>query len=292
MAGQKIWIKRSHLFEFHDLAWLPAMFRDALTEWLRVLWARIDAYHAIAPIVGELLNESGATQVVDLCSGAGGPLFGIQQRLQASGRRVKFIVTDKFVNVDKMRDLQNQGQGMIDARLASVDATTVPRELPGLRTLFNSFHHFRPLQAQQILKDAYDARQPIAIFEIPSRTTSGILFSFFASFLGVLLFMPMMRPMKPAWWVFTYLLPIIPFIVAWDGWVSHLRAYSPAELLQMTGAFADSYRWEIRRLELAGGLFSVTCFLGLPGDPTVRAPTPALQERLLPNAADCDGIAG
>lgn len=30
---------------------------------------------------------------------------------------------------------------------------------------------------------------------------------------------------------FTYFLPVIPFIVAWDGWVSHLRAYTPDELV-------------------------------------------------------------
>src|SRR6202035_3207111 len=80
----------------------------------------------------------------------------------------------------------------------------------------------------------------------------------------VLLLTPTMHPKRPAWWIFTYLLPIIPFTAAWDGWVSHLRAYTPRELLQMTRDFSDSYGWEIRNIELQNGKFAVTCLIGLP----------------------------
>lgn len=257
-------LKRIHWFEFHELAWFPATFRDALTEWLRVLWDRIDPCSALAPILAEMLHESRATRIVDLCSGASGPLLGIQQEFQAHGWRFKAVVTDKFPNVNSMRELQSRSGGVFDARLTSVDATAVPRELTGLRTLFNSFHHFRPLEAEQILKDAYEARQPIGIFEIPNRTVVGVSFNFIATFLGVLLLTPAMRPRRPAWWIFTYLLPIIPFTVAWDGWVSHLRAYTPDELVQMTCKFSESYCWETRSLKIRNGQFIVTCLLGVP----------------------------
>jgi hypothetical protein len=257
-------LKRIQWFEFHDLEWFPATFRDALTEWLRVLWDRIEEHAAIAPILAEMLRESHTAQIVDLCSGAGGPLLGIQQEFEAGGWGFRAIVTDKFPNLNSMRELRSKAGGAIDARLTSVDASAVPRDLTGLRTLFNSFHHFRPLEAQQILKDAYDARQPIGIFEIPSRTFGGVSFSFMATFLGVLLLTPAMRPRRCAWWILTYLLPVIPFIVAWDGWVSHLRAYTPDELLQMTCKFSDSYAWEIRRLKSRNGQFTVTCLLGIP----------------------------
>ena len=260
-------MRRVHLFEFHDYVWFPATFRDALTEWLRVLWEHADACKALAPILGAVLDESHATQVIDLCSGAGGPLIGIQRELERSGGNVacfKAIVTDKFPNANKLEDLQRKSAGMIEARLTPVDATSVPRNLKGFRTLFNSFHHFPSAQACQILRDAYEARQPIGVFEIPNRKPVGIALSFFASFVSVLLWMPRMRPKKLAWWVFTYLVPIIPFTVAWDGWVSHLRAYTPQEMLQMTRDFSDFYRWEIRNIELQNGRFTITCLLGLP----------------------------
>ena len=181
---------RVQLFEFHDYVWFPATFRDALTEWLRVLWEHADACKALAPILGTVLYESHATQVIDLCSGAGGPLIEIQRELEGTGGNAacfEAIVTDKFPNTNKLEDLQRNSAGMIEARLTSVDATSVPRDLNGFRTLFNSFHHFPPAQACQILRDAYEARQPIGVFEIPNRKPVGIALSFFASFVSVLL---------------------------------------------------------------------------------------------------------
>lgn len=259
-----MWPKRIHLFEFHDLAWFPAIFRDALTEWLSALQIYIGTSRVLAPVLSEALRVSGAKQIIDLCSGGGGSLLRIQRELEESGECFKIILTDKFPNINKIKDLQGMSGGKIEARLTSVDATAIPSDLHGFRTLFNSFHHFRPSQAQQILRDAYELRQPIGVFEITNRTLNGVAFSFFASFLSVFLLMPFMHPRRPAWWIFTYLVPIIPFIVGWDGWVSHLRAYTPEELEQMTAGLSDSYRWEVQTAKLRNGHFTMTCLLGLP----------------------------
>ena len=94
-------LKRIQWFEFHDLAWFPATFRDALTEWLRVLWDRIDASSAIAPILAQILHESHTNQIVDLCSGASGPLLGIQREFEAAGWSFQAIVTDKFHGIER-----------------------------------------------------------------------------------------------------------------------------------------------------------------------------------------------
>jgi hypothetical protein len=259
-------LRRFHLFEFHDLAWFPATFRDALTEWLSVLWDRTDACKVLTPLLIGVLKKSGVIQVVDLCSGAGGPLAGIQWEMEATSSLpgVIFIVTDKFPNEAKMKDLQRRTGGRIKACLTPVDATAVPRDLTGVRTLFNSFHHFSPCQAAQILRDAYEARQPIGVFEIPNRKPFGIAFSFVASLVSVLLWIPSMRPQKFSWWIFTYVVPIIPLTAAWDGWVSHLRAYTAEELLRMTQDLSESFDWEIQSVELQNGRFTLTCLLGLP----------------------------
>ena len=43
----------------------------------------------------------------------------------------------------------------------------VPESLNGFRTLFSSFHHFRPEQARAILANAMEKKQAIAVFEDP-----------------------------------------------------------------------------------------------------------------------------
>ncbi len=64
-------------------------------------------------------------------------------------------------------------EGRIRFYPGSVDATHVPRELKGLRTMFTSFHHFLPDAGRAILQDAVDAGEGIGIFEIPRRAPCG-----------------------------------------------------------------------------------------------------------------------
>ena len=50
-----------------------------------------------------------------------------------------------------------------------MSATAVPARLSGFRTMFTSFHHFKPEQAQAILADAVRNRCGIGIFEFTYR---------------------------------------------------------------------------------------------------------------------------
>jgi hypothetical protein len=59
---------------------------------------------------------------------------------------------------------------------------------------------------------------------------------------------------------------VTPFVLFFDGLVSCLRAYSPAELREMTRGLANrEYRWEIG--EKSGGLLPlrITYLVGCPG---------------------------
>jgi hypothetical protein len=61
----------------------------------------------------------------------------------------------------------------------------------------------------------------------------------------------------------TYLLPVIPLVLFWDGIVSNLRTYSPAELQELTlGVQRDGYRWEIGKIP--AGSCKITYLLGYP----------------------------
>ena len=49
--------------------------------------------------------------------------------------------------------------------------------------------------------------------------------------------------------IFTYLIPIVPLFVLWDGVVSSLRTYSVEEMKELTGELkgAENYAFEIGR---------------------------------------------
>ena len=53
---------------------------------------------------------------------------------------------------------------------------------------------------------------------------------------------PRMRPFRWSRLLLTYLIPLIPLVVLWDGLVSCLRTRTPQELLELTASFAE-YDW-------------------------------------------------
>ena len=55
---------------------------------------------------------------------------------------------------------------------------------------------------------------------------------------------PKIKPFKWSRLFFTYLIPVIPLVIGFDGIVSVLRTYTAAELLEMTKITGENYLWE------------------------------------------------
>lgn len=248
---------RVHLFEFNDQPWLPDVLRDGMTGYLETISDRFKMHEVMVPIVAEALEASGAAQIIDLCSGGTGPVLRIRDALPEP---VPVVLTDKYPNLDRFRAAMAPG---VTPRFEPVDATAVPDDLRGLRTIFNAFHHFKPQDARAILEDAWSQDAPIVIVEVTERRAATLLTSPLI-LLGVCLMMPLVRPARLAYWLLTYLLPIFPALIWWDGVVSHLRAYAPDELRALTqGLDKPGYVWTIRHVPLAPGS-RITVLTGLP----------------------------
>lgn len=133
-------------------------------------------------------------------------------------------------------------RGTIPFHPQSVDATAVPPELTGFRTVFTAFHHFRPAEARAILTDAVRHGQGIGVFEVVRRSPREI--SVIAlTWLATLLFAPFVRPFRWSRIAWTYFPPIFPLVGTFDGIVSCLRAYSPEELRALAAGL-DDFEWQ------------------------------------------------
>lgn len=249
---------RVHLFEFHDLEWFPHTWRNLLTDILQFFGTRLHPYRPIVPKLKEALQTLNCTRIVDLCAGASGPLLEIQRRLQQEGLQVQITLTDKFPNREAFERLKSEH---IDCVLESVDALDVPPSLMGFRTLFASFHHFPPDQARKLLEDAVRKNQGIGIFEFTERswhTCAGLLLSPLAVWIAT----PFIRPFHWQRILWTYLLPVIPVFIMWDGIVSNLRTYTPKELLELCESLPE-YRWEAGKA-WTWPVHRITYLIGLP----------------------------
>ena len=240
------------------------MVRDLATDYLQFSLSFLGAHRVVEPTIRDLLLESNAGRIVDLCSGGSGPMVPLQEALQAEGLAVRVTLTDRFPNLEAFEWARSKSTN-IDFVAEPVDARAVPRELEGVRTIFNSFHHFRPQDARTVLRDAVAANQPIGIFEVPERSLHVIVPVLLTVLPFVLVMTPFIRPFRWRRLFWTYLVPLVPLTCLWDGFVSHLRAYSVGELEELTREpGAESYEWKVGRLKISSTPAHVTYLVGYP----------------------------
>ena len=254
-------MQRFHLIEIHEQVWCPAVIRDCATDYLQHVIHAANAYEPIAERLSNAIARTGATRIVDLCSGGGGPWLRLEPALAARCPTIEIYLTDLHRNAVTGERLTS---GRIKSHPESVNALRVPPELTGFRTLFTSFHHFQPDEARALLRDAVASRSGIGIFEGTQRKFSGIVGMLFTPLL-VWLLTPFIRPFRWTRLLWTYVLPVVPFVVIFDGVVSVLRSYTVAELTAFTEELSGSgYEWEVGETAAQGLRAPVTYLIGYP----------------------------
>ena len=264
-------MRRVQLFEWEDQPWLPRVFRDFMTDHLRYTHnqaMRQPVNAAMASRVASLLARTQTTQIVDLCAGGGGPVTEIGRILvEEHSVPVKILLTDLFPNVAAFNALEAQSPGRVSARYESTNATDVPSELQGLRTMFAALHHFQPSRVKLILADAVRKRAPIAVFEPLERTFRMMALVGLLSFLRGFTHTHRVGQLTTGRFLLTYVLPLSPAMFAWDGAVSALRMYTADELLELArGVGTSHYEWEAGRFDTPGpfGPMPTTYLIGVP----------------------------
>lgn len=244
---------RIHAFELEDQSWFPTFLRNYGTDFLQYISQKTGMFKPIIPILEEALQKSGNTTIIDLGSGGGGGLVGFNRKLKKRIPGLKIVLTDYYPNLPAFKKQKEQNDN-IDYESRPIDAKAVPRELKGLRTLFLSFHHFKPEDARQILQDAVDSGNAIAIFEGQERSASalaGILFSPAMLFIST----PFIKPFKPGRIFFTYILPLAPLFILWDGIISVLRTYSEKEMKELLKEVKgrEKFEWKVGKIKSGPG---------------------------------------
>lgn len=256
---------RLNLPELEDQPWLPNVLRTGMLDALRWGVEAARVYESIVPRLAEAIARTGAVGIVDLGSGGGGGLRAVQRGLsRALGREVPITLTDLYPNLPAFRLLAEESNGCLRFRPEPVNAAAVPADLPGFRTVFSAFHHFPPPLATDLLRAAVDAGEGIAIFEGAGKHWWELLVLWL--WLPLLLVItPTLRPFRWSRLLFTYVLPLIPLGVVWDGTASILRLYPQDQLRRLTTKAdpAGRYDWQIGS-QPAGFGRSVTYLVGVP----------------------------
>lgn len=269
-AARPTSIPRLQLFEIMDQPWLPPALRALETDYLHGIIRLAKGFDPVAPLVAEALAASPARRVVDLCSGGAGPVLDF---VRDGLLDAPVTLTDLFPHPATIARVAAEGGGRIVFHDAPVDARDVPAALAGVRTLFDGLHHFAPDDARAILADAARKGVPIVVAEGMHRSAKGLVGALFVP-LFVFFVTPLVKPRTVTRFLLTYVFPIAPMLIGFDGLVSCLRTYRSTELLAMTrdlgGDGSGGYTWEAG--EIASKGTTITWLRGLPKR------TPALSE--------------
>lgn len=256
------------LFEFEDWRYLPQGIRDAVTDFLGYSASTLPTYERAIKIIVEVCRAYQSRQVVDVGTGSGVPARRLAKALREAGVSVSLRLTDKYPSARAAKQI-SEGSDHSFYGSDSVDMTTVVPEPGVLYTAFNSFHHLDENQSAEFLRRVQQAGAHVAIFEAYPRSwrsVASILFEPFRYWLYCL-----GRSVSFSCFLFSFLLPIIPFVLVWDGLVSCFRIYDAGQMQKFTdrlGFSANSpiYNWRIVEIKARGGWRAILT-LGFPSVP-------------------------
>ena len=257
-------MRRIQFIEIHEQSWFPSFLRDDVTDALQHGVGFLKAYAPIGPILQSALDSARSRSILDLCSGGGGPWLDLSRNLQGGGCAKQIRLSDKFPNLRAFQNVSAESGNHITFCMEPVDATKVPRELTGFRTIFSSYHHFPPEEARAVLQDAVDASESIGVFEVTRRAPTAIVLMFPWALL-VFVTTPWIRPFRWSRLFWTYVFPIVPFVVLFDGVVSCLRTYRPEELREIIGKVKGrEYQWKVGEHRGSSNRATITYLIGYP----------------------------
>ncbi len=172
-------MKRYQLFEFHELPLFPSILRNCITDFLSSFILVINPYKVIAEKVERAVEETHAERIIDLCSGGAQSILSIKREFELRGKKIPIVISDKFPNKKAFRYIETYYGKEVKPLYESIDATDIPSNVHGFRTIFTAFHHFNQNEALSILSDAVKKGQGIGIFEYTERSVFWFLYVLF-----------------------------------------------------------------------------------------------------------------
>lgn len=240
-------MKRIHLFEFEDLNWFPDVLRVCMTRYINTIHKFLNSSSHIANILSGVMLSYEPRHIIDLCSGAGGPMPKVVELLRTKYglADLRLTMSDLFPNLAVAENINGIKYPGIQYRTEPLNALDLDES--GLRTLICSLHHMPPETARDILKQAFDSRQGIFVYEISDNSLPKWIWwmAIPINIISTFFITPFVRPMTWKQILFTYIIPVLPLCIAWDGAVSNARTYTIEDLeLLLHGLDLVDYHWE------------------------------------------------
>jgi hypothetical protein len=212
------------LFEFGDLNWVPRWYHFYLRETLEFQYKFYK--HDLLWLKGlsKFLKESPSDKVLECCSGSGKCLPRLIEHLPKEFVKNKTFILSDYRPLKQYSDLDRGAAFSYISK--SLNATCANESYPLPKVFINSFHHFNDEMAKKILSDSLKNNNSILILEYTKKSL-GVFISVILGSLSTFLLLPfyLKKNSYPfSILFFTYIIPLFPFVLLWDGIISNLRS--------------------------------------------------------------------
>ena len=241
-------MKRIHLIELHEQSWYPSIWRKPFQALLASVVNFSDPFAGSREILNKLFSIVRPREILDLCSGSGELSVHVlvnNTDIVQNEPQARIFLSDLFPNVESYRALKEAYPELVNYYPEPINVLA-PGVSGDIWMMLESFHHFKPEQAKIILENAATNAQGIIILETTGRTITNLLINatlvpFMAAFSMVF----KVKPFRLSNLLWGLLIPVVPLTATFDGFVSHLRTYTPEELLEITDSIGSSdFHWE------------------------------------------------
>jgi hypothetical protein len=225
-------IKRRFWFEFMDQDWIPASLHATLREVLGFHLRVTLGYYYIWAAERTLAKAeaAGVHRVAELGAGAAGFSETLARLVEQKRVKVAVDVSDLRPDAERYKELARAFPATIHAHLEPVNLLEQPLSgEPSVVVMSAVFHHVPHARRRQMLEVL--SRHRVLIFESVTRTVPsmvGCAIGFLPALATPLYFFstPSGRWRRFLW---CWLIPVAPLMVAWDGVVSCLRCWTEEE---------------------------------------------------------------
>ncbi len=261
-------MRRSHLIELHEQPWYPDRWRRLFQRSLGRGMTIMGSFDNVVDSFRALIERTRPESVLDLCTGSGELAATFWKPITSSLKaniRPRLVLSDLYPDLDTYSRLKKRDPGPNDFYPRPVNALDPPADAPSVWMMMDSFHHFRPNEAREILRNAAQNADGIAIFESTSRTwrqlAQVVVLAFWFTMVTTAFLLRPFRFENLLWGLF---FPVVPLTMVFDAFVSNLRTYTVSELEDMIEAIdEDDFTWKVdTALAPNSGGLRVTYLLG------------------------------
>ncbi|KAL0258848.1 hypothetical protein SLS55_006352 [Diplodia seriata] len=260
------------LFEICDQCIYPPLLRRRCQAMLAAEWThRLPLIQHASPAdmaaslivkaLDEIKDDGSRITVVDFCSGGGGPVPVIEKlvnkkRAERNKPPIPFTMTDIKPHIDAWMTACSRSPNL-SYFPQPVDATDPPPAVISTTASANStdaqhssntrvfrlyclaFHHFPDDLARKVLESTINTSDGFAILELQDRRLASLILmilDFWLMFVVTILWFWH----DPLQLLFTYLIPILPFTLSFDGLVSSLRTRTFMEIMALVDSSLET----------------------------------------------------